>query len=263
MKEYYCANCGKHGHIYKNCVLPVMSYGVILYRNNAEKKREYLMIRRKHTLGYVEFLRGKYSIDNVNYIIKLLSIMTLEERKHILTRDFDDLWQTLWIHKTKKQYFNEYENSKSKFYKIKLGYEHNDMYLDFDEYIKMVHVHYEEAEWGFPKGRRNLYESDMDCAQREFEEETGLKINQYKLVSGKSFNECFFGSNNIRYKHVYYLGELLDEHHVLSIDETNYNQYSEIGHLKWASLEECLNMIRPYNIEKKNLISEIDSIKSF
>ena len=95
MKEYYCANCGKHGHIYKNCVLPVMSYGVILYRKNADKQREYLMIRRKHTLGYVEFLRGKYSTENVNYIIKLLSIMTLEERKNVLTRDFDDLWQTL------------------------------------------------------------------------------------------------------------------------------------------------------------------------
>ena len=68
---------------------------------------------------------------------------------------------------------------------------------------------------GVSKGRRNLYETDIDCAKREFEEETGLKPFQYNLVSIKSFNESFFGSNNIRYKHVYYLGELLDEHHIL------------------------------------------------
>ena len=31
-----------------------------------------------------------------------------------------------------------------------------------------------ETEWGFPKGRRNFQEKDLDCALREFEEETGM-----------------------------------------------------------------------------------------
>ena len=32
-----------------------------------------------------------------------------------------------------------------------------------------------EPEWEVPKGRRNLNESDIDCALREFTEETGYK----------------------------------------------------------------------------------------
>ena len=41
------------------------------------------MVQRKDTLGFVEFMRGKYNIDNVEYIEKLLSIMTYNERKKL------------------------------------------------------------------------------------------------------------------------------------------------------------------------------------
>ena len=37
-------------------------------------------------------------------------------------------------------------------------------------------------------------------------------------------------------------------------------QKSEVSKMKWVSLEECLSLIRPYNIEKKDLIKRIDKI---
>jgi hypothetical protein len=64
-----CANCGGVGHIYKSCNHPVISYGVICYQmfydldtNSIYPK--YLMVQRKDSLNYVEFIRGKYDVQN-------------------------------------------------------------------------------------------------------------------------------------------------------------------------------------------------------
>ena len=38
-------------------------------------------------------------------------------------------------------------------------------------------------EWGFPKGRKQIYESTRECAEREFEEETNIKPSKnLKLI---------------------------------------------------------------------------------
>jgi hypothetical protein len=39
----------------------------------------------------------------------------------------------------------------------------------------------------------------------------------------------------------------------------NYQQ-SEVSKIEWKSLEECLESIRPYNLEKKQLIINIDKV---
>ena len=64
-KKTICNNCGIQGHMFFSCKRPIMSFGIICYRVNPKNmKIEYLMIRRKDSLGYVEFLRGKYHIHN-------------------------------------------------------------------------------------------------------------------------------------------------------------------------------------------------------
>ena len=35
-KDMYCGNCGKIGHSYRRCLCPIISLGIILFR---EKKR--------------------------------------------------------------------------------------------------------------------------------------------------------------------------------------------------------------------------------
>ena len=47
----YCNNCGESGHQFHHCKKPITSIGIIAYRVNEEAEREYLMIRRKDTLG--------------------------------------------------------------------------------------------------------------------------------------------------------------------------------------------------------------------
>ena len=96
--KYYdvCNNCGKQGHTFKQCKNPITSFGVIIFRINQERQREYLMIRRKDTLGYIDFMRGKYSVSNHKYILNMFKQMTAVEKAKLATYTFDELWKDLW-----------------------------------------------------------------------------------------------------------------------------------------------------------------------
>jgi hypothetical protein len=59
----YCNNCSTSGHTFNACKFPITSVGIIAFRYNDKQVLEYLLIRRKDTIGYIEFIRGKYSIN--------------------------------------------------------------------------------------------------------------------------------------------------------------------------------------------------------
>ena len=69
-KQIFCNNCGKIGHLFHQCKLPITSIGVICFRviNN---NFELLLIRRKDSLSFLDFMRGKYNLENYDYIKKL------------------------------------------------------------------------------------------------------------------------------------------------------------------------------------------------
>ena len=106
----------------------------------------FLLIRRKDTLGYVEFLRGKYEEKNEDYLVKIFQTMTKGEIERIKTLEFSKLWNELWSHRNYKQYQTEFENSKIKFLNLK-----NNVYLKLDDVIRRANTQFEEKEWGFPK----------------------------------------------------------------------------------------------------------------
>ena len=149
-----CNNCGKQGHLYNNCKIPITSYGVISFRNHINY--EYLMICRKDSLGYVDFIRGKYPLYNKKYIQNLIDEMTIQEKENILTKNFDELWNKLWCSDNGMQYRVEEKSSKNKFEQIKRGIQlsETDKY-DVYTLIKNSKTQWETPEWGFPKGRRN------------------------------------------------------------------------------------------------------------
>ena len=254
--HYFCGNCGKRGHVYRKCLAPITSLGVIVYRWNNEKKREYLMIRRRDTLGFVEFMRGKYNLSNCPYIYELFGIMTENERERLIEKEFDVLWNELWMNKNTKQYRNEYDTSKKKFNLLKNGIKIDGLELNFKTLNESIPLYWDSPEWGFPKGRRNMKEKDKDCAKREFNEETGIKENEYLLCDCDPFTEVFLGSNNIRYKHIYFLGKYTSDKQIL-VDKQNHQQISEISNIDWFNIEKALDTIRPYNVEKKNVIKKI------
>ena len=86
-----CNNCGKQGHSFHQCKLPITSYGIVLFRSSS-KGLQFLMIRRKDSFGFIDFIRGKYSPYNIFQVQNIVNEMSLVEKHEILTNSFDDLW---------------------------------------------------------------------------------------------------------------------------------------------------------------------------
>ena len=94
---------------------------------------------------------------------------------------------------------------------------------------------------------------------REFEEETGFSRNSIKLVQNLiPFEEIFTGSNYKSYKHKYYLA-CMDN----TIAESNSSfQKSEVSKMEWKTYDQAMQIIRPYNLEKKDVLQRVNKLLS-
>ena len=251
-----CNNCGRQGHLFHQCKIPITSYGIIVFRSS-EKGLQFLMIRRKDTFGYIDFIRGKYITHNKEQLQKIFNEMSVTEKQFIQNNNFDTLWETMWGDTAQLyQYKNEEIISQKKFELLKTGINVSSEIISLNKLIEQSTTNWVETEWEFPKGRRNYQEKDIDCAIREFEEETGYNRNDMLVIENLiPFEEMFIGSNHKAYKHKYYLA-YMDK----KIDILQNFQKTEVSKLEWKTLDECLESIRPYNLEKKKLIQNINKV---
>lgn len=265
-KQYtlnYCNNCGKAGHSYNHCKMPITSNGIIVCKKEKQVKK-YLMIRRKDSLGFIDFLRGRYPIQDRDYIQRLFNEMCEYEKKMIQELSFEELWENLWGNKmTSNNYRNEEKHAETLFKFIKEGIDINNEIYTIKKFCELSTTSWSEPEWGFPKGRREYQEKDINCALREFEEESGYKSNSIELIENvQPYDEIFIGSNLKCYKHRYFLA-VCEEF----IKQDTDFQVSEVGDLQWLSYEEALKIIRPYNIERINILKMVnetlDKYKTF
>lgn len=254
-----CQNCGNKGHHIRNCINPITSMGVILYYRDKDKIK-YLLIRRKNTIGFVEFIRGKYAMNDVDYIGELFNVMTEHEIQLIQEKEFSYLWEFLWMdkrfNKTNQKVKRDYEAAYEKFQKIKKGY--GEKNISIDNFINKKQKFYIEQEWGFPKGRRNFNENNYDAAIREFIEETNIKKTDFICsINSKCFDETYISYDNIQYQNIYYLAEYIGNGN-FSIDKSKHEQFTEISNIGFFKYEDVINKLRDYDLEKKKLISKIN-----
>jgi 8-oxo-dGTP pyrophosphatase MutT (NUDIX family) len=255
-KNNICNNCGKQGHLFHQCKIPITSYGIVVFRSS-QTGLQFLMIRRKDSFGYIDFIRGKYLINNKEQLQKIFNEMSIIERDRIKHHSFDELWIMMWGDTNNLyQYKSEETNSQKKFELLKNGLIINNEKISLDYFIENSNTTWSETEWEFPKGRRNYQEKDFDCAIREFEEETGYSRKDIKVIENlMPLEEIFIGSNHKSYKHKYYLA-YMDK----PLEELPNYQISEVSKLEWKTLNECLESIRPYNLDKKAIIININKI---
>jgi len=292
-----CSNCGKYGHKYKCCNEPITSMGIILVKidgsdklseneinmmfdNSEEKininkkthgircgtafemnlfslnknKIKFLMIQRKHTLGYCDFIRGRYNPENIDGIIFLFQQMTQHEINKIGSLNFDELWDEFWTPRAKSLHKNEYEHSKNLFIELS-SWKHNSLNLNF--FVDNITPKWNDPEWGFPKGRRNIKENNITCAVREFEEESGIDKSKYKILDNlEPITENLIGTNGIKYRHIYYIGITYDDI-MPKIDKTNTHQNEEIGGIGFYTYDDSIKLIRSYHINKKKILTTL------
>ena len=244
----YCNNCGNEGHLYRQCRLPVLSYGVLCIDND-----KFLMIQRKDSLAYIEFLRGKYDVHDEKYLIKLFNGCSVGERENIKNSTFDELWEKLWLPSESKtqtdRMIREHKNSKVNFETLKNK--------NINELLDGCHTKYATPEWEFPKGRRSNRETNIKCAIREFEEETDLTDKEYTLLDNVTpLSEEYIGSNGVRYKHIYYVAFYKGDRD-LKINTERYEQYSEIADLAWLTVAECFQILRKEQTTKNDVLKKL------
>jgi hypothetical protein len=239
-----------HRKMYKiNSKPPICSYGVIAYTylNNV---RRYLMICRKHTLGYGVIVRGKY--DDTSKDIQLneaVDRMTKYEKHLVLTETFETNWEYLWnrpfIHGP--PYSTEQQTAYDRYY-INI-----DLIKDK---IRHSLTTWDEPEWEFPKGRINAGETILSCATREFTEETHIPCTDMSVLNNISpFEEYYTSFDNNQYKNTYFLAALNNT--VYDMDMFQENEVSKMGLMTEL---ECIRNIRPYHLEKKMIIRNIETI---
>ena len=75
--------------------------------SNYYDKIKILMIRRRYSLNYIEFIRGKYDCLDKTQLKKIFELMTQEENSNIENGNFDDLWNTLWKETSKNKKYQK------------------------------------------------------------------------------------------------------------------------------------------------------------
>jgi 8-oxo-dGTP pyrophosphatase MutT (NUDIX family) len=208
----------------------------------------------------MDFIRGKYSVYNHDYILNLFQEMTESEIRLISTKDFQQIWNQIWNgSKTAiEQYRTEEAISAEKFRSLTEGIIIHSEYYSLDTLIQermKSTPHWSEPEWGFPKGRRNYNEKDYNCAVREFSEETGY--NKFGLTNVDNilpYEEIFIGSNYKSYKHKYFVMYM---NYADSL-KMNFHGNEEVSRVEWKSYDAALKLIRPYNLEKTRILESVN-----
>jgi len=199
---------------------------------------EVLMVRRKDSMSFTEFVRGKYDPARTDYVRTLIENMTKAEIVRLLNEPFDQIWAKMWTDRRD----HELVIARERFEIVK-------------PLLTAASSTYDEAEWGFPKGRRMRCESDTLCAEREFYEETNILRRSYLVVNGVQLEETFLGTNNIPYQHRYFIG-LLSEPFDIHQKFTDM-QRREISAIGWKTLSECMDLTRPHYVQRSSILEQL------
>lgn len=278
-----CCNCGENGHIYKKCTKPITSFGIICFLYNSElpkniyKKKwenlhtlydnnnfdiKYLLIRRKDSLSFSEFVRAKYNLSNKSYLKKILRNITIDEHKFLQdVSNPKDIWDRLWHNvKDSKSKQNEFKRVTKKLNLLINGVEDNQgAKYNLKSLLAGIIPAREFPEWGFPKGRRFPKESQIDCSLREFCEETDIKKNEIILFKNvQPLEEIFTGSNGITYKHIYYIAQLKNNIDI-KLNPENIHQKTEIGDIKLFSKNNVIEKIEKNNKQRILLFTKANN----
>jgi 8-oxo-dGTP pyrophosphatase MutT (NUDIX family) len=201
------------------------------------------MIRRKDSMSYAEFMRGKYEVTDQDYISVLIKNMTLKEQAGLCCEPFEVLWKQLWGDDRTSA---DFAPSRIRFNQL------NRVQLMRDNLSTYV-----EPEWGFPKGRRMRGETDIACAVREFGEETNIPREAFVVLKNIVLEETFTGLNSVQYKHLYFVAMLTDPNAIDLTQRFTPMQRREISGIAWKSLDEAEELIRPHHVERAGMLVQL------
>jgi 8-oxo-dGTP pyrophosphatase MutT (NUDIX family) len=205
------------------------SVGLIGIRISPENTFEYLLVKKRLTYEFVDFIMGRYHKDQID---KMLNKMTIDEKLDIMTLDFSKMWYRVYLELNVTD--GHYMKKKSRFDTTFLIKDQGAYLL---QKIGQSDSCGNDSLWEFPKGRKEPHETDIICAVREFKEETKFIKNSYSILPGITRTQSF-SDNNVKYENVYHVALLTCRYSKPRISLANKTQIKEINDIRWMSADE-------------------------
>lgn len=227
------------------------SYGIACCRFK-KGKPEILLILRKTTYAFDEFLNGNYGDDE--WLVRLFSRMTTYEKTMIYSLNFDYMWYLMYSRVPTPQHqgngpckFSVFMHRKNKFANafLKDGGKKLRQLLDV--------ASNEEQLWEIPKGRRSDREEALNAAIREFQEETNISNSRYTILFDVEPIKVHFRDMGVEYFQYYYVA-IATEPLETRIRFKYLNQLAEVNDIKWMDIEKIRAVCSP------RVISTVETI---
>ncbi len=259
-----------------------ISYGIALCRYNEQKNKraEILMIKKRYSYHFFNFVFGRYKPNDTKYLQHLFDNMSFAEKIDIIGMNFENMWYRIWLNNPTKHfdisdvydYINGNKLTKPKhnmssadkyksFFQKKNKFEKNFM-GDSGKKLRSIINNSSDAEltWEMPKGGKQDNETNIDCAIREFYEETSIASNKYKILYDVGPIIDTIVEEDTIYQHCYYLAVVREGVNIFpKINFNNFEQISEIEQLRWISIAdiEFLKMSRSEHSRLLRLASRV------
>jgi ADP-ribose pyrophosphatase YjhB (NUDIX family) len=218
---------------------PQPSVGMILYCQSGPELL-YGLVKRKYGYGIIRALTVNFS-DNTCFT----EICNVERKALLYVCSMQEHWEhiyaKLWIDSmwNKDTTSRNYRECMEKFI--------NNRHI-IQQHIKETKSIFPNGIWGFPKGKPEFNESDIDCALREVKEETMVeKVNIQTVPVQKEI-----------YKDWHYA------YFVASVDsESACNRQidnPEISAVAWCTYDQAIKLFPKDAVDKKKILKNIKQI---
>ena len=220
----------QHADIAKRAdVVERISLGIACCQLNG-RRPEILLVRKRFTYAFNQFIHGKYNSSNNEELISLFSGMTLDEKIDINSLNFMQMWYRVWLNSPRPTL--TFTSAKHKFEKV---------FATDDGPVRLRRLlacaAHSQRVWEIPKGRRkNKAEADIHCAVREFGEETGIEKKEYSLIPGAQRRYSYI-DGGVRYTVTYYFA--LARHTIIPrVHFGAQGQIDEVAEARWMNIDE-------------------------
>lgn len=204
----------------------VVSNGVACVRRNPDTRcYEVLMIKKRNTYAFVEFARGSYDPCKDRDLEYMFSHMTITEKSMIQTREFATIWGYCYGPPTRSSDRSLFAKAMKKYETLVERGVLNALISNTTNATLL---------WEIPKGRANRRETPLVSAVREFEEETGLHKDAYRILFDEGTIEYTFADCGVKYKYIYYIA-VLSGGVVPTYDYTNTHMLWELSELRFMT----------------------------
>lgn len=215
--------------------------------NNSRMCYEIIMIRKRCTYSYITFILGCYSAksDDDSWVRDLFKQMTTAEKLDILSLKFEQMWYRMCLTvynytdvngpRVSKSDINSYMKKKAKFESCFAG--------DGGRKLRtlMNNTSCGALLWEIPKGRKSKNEMTIDCAIREFREESGVPKYKYTIIPYISPISESHSNMNITYETRYFVADA-DPSVQARLNFNSGSQTHEVDDVAWMGLDDIRNI---------------------